>query len=231
MLKLKSKLIVAVMLMLGITAFMSCEKEGVVESENLEVKIPVDNFKINFNSDGTFTSNDAIFIESYPQMKIAFENISKSIKKKKSSGNTSFTIGSDGIIISNDPYYNGKSINDILFKEGVFTYFKEDLEIFFNSDGFLKVSNPAIFEQFPFLVDYLNMEGEKLKTKIPENETVILSITKTGDIFVNNSSIFSNNKEYDCDYDDFKACVGDWWFVPGVNVIACGIGCGIVNVF
>jgi len=220
--------------------FSSCTKISDPDVEKYqEVIPPVGIFTITFSPNGTFLTNNEAFLESYPQMKKAFTTLSGNLCKKKDFSNTTFSINPDGTILSDNPEYNGKDIVAVLISEGQFSYFKNDLVITFDKDGYKKISNEEIYQMFPQLKErFVNM-GNNLKSKVPEGKKLEVTYKNDGSVLLNgvnadfsklgSSGLSKAATKVPCTYEDFKDCVGYWWFLPGVNVIMCGIVCIIMD--
>lgn len=224
MLKLKRKLIFAAII--GITAFMSCEKNNndLSEIESLEV-VHVDNFTVTFNHDGDFVTNDDEFVKSNPLIYNALSQINANFISLKSTGNISFTINHEGKIISEDACYNGRRFAEVLINEGGLNYFDQDFTVFYDNSGFKSISNEDIFLQHPELKQGFIDAGEYYKGNVPDNKEISIFF-KGNKFFVNGKEfpLFSNLKSTKGEkYEYFKDCVGYWWMMIGINIPACGV--------
>jgi len=146
------------------------------------------------------------------------------ITKLKSNGSTSFTISQDGRIISEDEYYNDKLFVEVLINEGSLNYFDKDFTVVFDKNGYKNISSEEIYLLYPQLKQNFIDAGADFIDNIPNNEEI--SILFFGNKFFVNGNEFplfhnlkSINGKY---YDEFRDCVGYWWFLPGVNVVTCG---------
>jgi hypothetical protein len=228
MFKLKSKFIIAVMVIFGITIFMSCEK-NTTESDVIvakpEASKPIDGFTVTFNPQGSFTTNDAVFVRNNSLISKALSKLNSDLDNFKSTKTTSFTINQDGRIISENEYYNNRLFAEVLINEGNLQYFDQEFTVTYDNNGFKNISNEEYFLQNPLLKQSFIDAGEGYKGKVPANKEI--SIHFSGNrFFVNGKEVplFSSFKSANGEkYDYFKDCVGYYWWAIGFNIPMCGI--------
>jgi len=230
MFKYKSKLMVSVMLIFVITVFMSCEKtiyESDVTIPNIEKSKPIDDFTVIFKN-GKIVSNDEGFINSNPRIANALFAINTCRYRSTTSETDSLTINQDGVVISNNEYYNGKLFVELLINDGGMSYFDQNFTAVFNKNGYKSISNQDVYLKYPNLKDDLIELGYGIVNKIHNNEEVALSFVGNKfylngneiNIFTELRSTRANDKDR---YQEFKDCVGHYWYLPLVNVVACGV--------
>lgn len=225
---LKFRLFFAVIILFGVTAFMSCEKKDIDEHSDLQnseitKRELVENFSVTFKTNGKFLTNDDKFIKGNHRIEKALSILSSSILKKKSLGDVLFTISQEGRIITTDKCYNDKLFVDVLINEGKLKYFDQDFTVVFDNTGYKSISNEEIYLTYPQLKQYFSDAGEGFINQLPNNEKI--------SIFFSGNKFFVNGKEFPlfshlkgAHYDSFRACVGFYWFTPGLNVVFCGVG-------
>lgn len=206
--------------------YTSCKKNELTNDIQVNQPVnlkPIDNFSVNFDKTGEFSTNDKDFINNNHRINTALKILATSISKKKTSENTSFTIDNEGIINSNDPNYDGRFFAEVLSNEGGMSYYDKDFMVIFDKTGFKSISDENVFSLYPNLHQDLIEAGESYKEKLTENQT--LTFTFSGNkFFVNGEEIPLFNSSKTGTYEEFKECVGYWWFFPGFNVIVCGVG-------
>nr|WP_321453078.1 hypothetical protein [uncultured Carboxylicivirga sp.] len=109
-------------------------------------------------------------------------------------------------------------------------YFDKDFTVIFDNNGYKTISDEDVYTLYPFLIEDFISAGESFKDSIPKGSELSI-LFRDNKFFVNGeefplfSSLKSTNGHY---YEEFKDCVGYWWFLPGVNVVTCG-GVSIVR--
>ncbi len=113
----------------------------------------------------------------------------------------------------------------------------------FYIDGTYEVNNSEMLESNELLEQFelgaLNV-AQLLRESSQEQDILMLSIDKNGNLISSVEELIPSIyvKDYmdgDIDatsffhwnYDEFRDCVGYWWFAPGANIVACAIGCAI----
>lgn len=189
-----------------------------------EASKPIDDFTVIFNNKNIVT-NDESFIKSHPEIANALSEMNSCHAKSAMSVITSLTVNEEGVVISNNEYYNGKLFVELLINDGGMSYFDDDFTVVFDKNGYKSISNEDVFLKYTNLQNDLVELGNGFINKIPDNEEVTLSFI--GNKFYLNGNefyLFTNLKSCADRYEEFKDCVGEYWWLPGVNVVACGVG-------
>lgn len=207
-----------------------------VGSSSNEIKKLSSELEVTIKKNGTFTTSDQVFVNSYPEFRVAMLKISNKIKSKINE-DFNFRIGIDGIInYSSNPEIIaiGLEAEELLINDGEMS---KELVIEYNKNGISKISNSGLFQRLPAEVKY-NIQhaadiakdkinpGEIIRVVAKSDKTLLLQIVKG---IGQNEEILKTATGQGCTYAGFKACVGDYWYLPGVNVVACAVGCAIAE--
>ncbi len=235
------------LLRFSLTFFTACQSgfETQVVPTVSEVIAPLKNeFSFTVKKDGTFIVSNKNFYDSYPQFAKAITTISSKISQK---ANEEVTISfrADGSIKCSKPDIIDENIDasTFLMTEGNMRLFEGRLNIVFNESGLKSISKPEIFVMFPKIEEKYRALGKEIayQLKSKKAKEITLSLTENGKIFI----IVPNRAEMElplentplarveggCTYSGFKACVGEYWWAPVLNIIACAIGCLIAEIF
>lgn len=218
------KVLAVATVLVSVLFFTSCEKNEVNIQNSEENLKPIENFSVKFiAASGNFSTNDNNFIENNDRIRNALSNLNINIRNNKSLGDVEFTISDDGKIISKSEDYDGRFFVEVLMNEGGLTYYNQDFSVTFDSNGFNNISNTNLFSIYPNLEQDLIDAGESYKEEIATGE--ILTLTFKGSKFYRNGEeipLFSYQK--DPTWQEFRDCVGWYWWSPGLNVVFCGVG-------
>ena len=175
-----------------------------------------------------FINNDEALCKSSERINDKLIIINDRIVKTKSSGSTSFEINEDGRIVSVDNYYNNRLFIEVLINEAGLSYFDQDFTVIFDNNGYKETINNEIYVKYPQLEQDFIAAGEDFIGTL-DNKEVAISF-KGNKFYVNDIEfpLFAQTKGYY--YEEFKSCVGYWWFLPGVNIVTCGAGAIIARV-
>jgi|TARA_R110000737_G_scaffold223373_1_gene238368 hypothetical protein len=179
------------------------------------VSSPGDNFSITFDAKGSYTTTDANYINSFPQLKSAVTTVASSIESK------SVTINVDeyGMVTSNKVEFDGLDLMDLMTTYGNF-YFAaaENLTVVYGKEGFKSISNPEMFEMFPTMKERLIENGEIMKYQITDGKDVSFSISKDNQLLIN-GVVTSTTTE---DIDEYNRCTRYYyWFGSTASAIMC----------
>jgi len=114
---------------------------------------------------------------------------------------------------------------------------RRDFSITFNKEGMVKASQvnavtrgkvseaqaragEEMTHSNPLIESVIRNMGRKLSGKIRPTETLTLYFSTSGDVSSSNNAIFNPQSRRD-KYDDYKQCVGDNWWAPGVAQVCC----------
>lgn len=170
------------------------------------VSLPGDNLSITFDAKGNYSTTDANYINSFPQLKSAVMTIASTIKSE------SVTINVDeyGMVSSNKVDFDGLEFMDLMTKYGNF-YFAaaEDLTVVYGKDGFKSISSPEIFEMFPLAKERLIENGEIMKYQIKDGKDVSIMISKNNQILINGIVVNTATE----DLVEFNRCCRYYWYL------------------
>jgi hypothetical protein len=213
---------------------------NVTESVNSQMQMPTYPFIVEFSKKGGYTSNNAAFLKSSPALPLmdVFREIAANLKARLNN-DLILAIDSNGKFTSSDESIL-KSNSNIAALFNTFRTPKKNASItvaitaktyrIFGIDDQVKNWQPFL--------NKIQHGIASIQQKLDKNETFVLKLTDNGLIISSNQKIIRNgeafkknilvaNASMHWNYDEFKACVGDWWFLPGINVVACAIGCAI----
>ena len=118
-----------------------------------------------------------------------------------------------------------------------------DFAISFYKSGIYEINDPSFIESDE-IHEKLELGAtnvaQLLKESSGEYDVLTLSIAKNGDLVSSIESLIpsisakgyrngniDSSRFVNWNQDEFEACVGHWWCLPGVSLITCAIGCAI----
>lgn len=184
-----------------------------------QIHAPKMPFEITMNSDGSFRTSDEAFVKSYPEMGDALQNITE-VYSRKIKETLTLTVDEQGLISSSDPNVvaNETSMNSLLIGIGKLKISEENVEITIEkNEGITNITNGEIYKRFDGLYDKLQNKGKEFANKMV-NDQVLVTLSNDETIpYVSYPKLKFN-------YQEFKDCVGAYWFLPLVAQGLCGIG-------
>ena len=207
---------------------------------------PVGDFYVTFNSTGLIGVSNPAWMETVPELKQSLENVGRYLASKISGGRLlTLVISQRGVITSSDTTIvpNGASAAGLLLEygqhqvarrvmtiqipEGIVFEPPLDLTGLPQMAATLERSQVAARLQSNVNPNLRRSQPSPLRITLEANGRLISSDPRLPKGCFDLWNPFSGPEAMRDKYKEFKECVGDYWWAPGLNVLACGAGLGI----
>lgn len=186
-------------------------------------------FRIAYGQNGLRGVSDSTWMNTVPRFKSYLEIAGRKIASRLGKDQTLVLfVSKNGVISSSNSSIvkEGSSASTFLIEYGDALKGQPAFSATLTSDGKLTFSNEAELRSYPQLVERVSRYRAQLAVERPRKATVLkqgatgvlLVVGPSGDVPAETSF-----------WDEFKACVGEYWWAPGVAQVACGIGAAIMS--
>lgn len=186
-------------------------------------------FRIAYGNNGLRGVSDSAWMNSVPRLKSYLEIAGRNIASRLGKDQTLvLSVSKNGMISSSNSSIvkEGGSASTFLIEYGDALKSQSAFSATLTSDGKLTFSNEAELRPYPQLVERVSRYRAQRADKRPRKATV-LKQSATGMLLVVGAS--GDVPAETSFWDDFKACVGEYWWAPVVAQVACGIGAAVMT--
>jgi len=200
-------------------------------------------FTVVLNSKGLASVSNQRWMESIPDLKQSLENVGRALAPKISRGRRSLTlrISPRGVITSSDSAIvpNGSSAAGLLQQYGNLRTKARIATVAFPKPGAVIFEPPIDLKLVPNIAAALERHTEVVRAnEAIQRQTVKVVQASNGRVTPSFPRLpdgcfdlwkleWDGAPAYKTKYDEFKECVGEYWYLPGVALVACAIGAGI----
>ena len=199
-------------------------------------------FAVTINKTGLVRVSDPQWMRKISQLEQRIQGLASHFASQVPVGQeVVLSIAKDGSVTSSNPNIvaasAGESASDLLTKFGGVSV--EPVSVALESDGQITLSKADLFAQHPEALHLVEAAQTKAKDRVHKlgkgAKPLKFNVTQSGDVQGGDVAILTPSgsdgggkvdragPRPTTAYQDFKACVGDWWFAIGINVPCCAI--------
>jgi hypothetical protein len=179
---------------------------GNAETSSTAIVAPSSNFTIAFDGSGNYTTSDANYVNSFPQLQNALQHIASTIGAA-----TSISITSEGLVSSNKVEFDGLEFMPLMKTYGNFNFSPgNNVTTVYGKEGFKSISNTGLYEFVTFFQNKLIENGEILKNEIKDGKDFTIMVTANNEVFINGVAMDMGSE----DVWQWKQCVRYYWYLP-----------------
>ncbi|MFA7273028.1 MAG: hypothetical protein WC044_04130 [Crocinitomicaceae bacterium] len=165
---------------------------------------PKGDFTLTVNKDGSFSSSDMTYVNSFPQLQAALTKTGLGLTSNDPSTVT-FSVDNTGRTTSTFMPFDGKNYTLLLADYGQFRFFEDNLTAVYGKEGFKSISHPEIFTMFPALEEKLANIGNEIKNNLGNGGDVEITLTPDFKIIVD--GVVYNSNALPAIESEWAACV------------------------
>lgn len=196
-------------------SIVSCKKSvtptaAVVEDSSIKIasvsKVlePTGTFTLTVNKDGSFSSSDMAYVNSFPQLQAALTKTGLGLTANDPNTVT-FSVDNTGHTTSSFLPFDGKNYTLLLADYGQFRFFEDNLTAVYGKEGFKSISHPEMFTMFPALEEKLAEIGNEIKNNLGKGGDVEITLTPDFKIIVD--GVIYNSNALPAIESEWAACV------------------------
>jgi len=199
-------------------------------------------FTVVLNSKGLASVSNQRWMESIPDLKQSLENVGRALASKISGGRSlTLVISPGGVVTSSDSAIvpNGSSAAGLLQQYGNLRTKARIATVAFPKPGVVIFEPPIDLTLVPNIAASLDRQTRVVRAnEAKQRQTVKVVQESNGRVFPSFPRLpegcfdlwkqkWDGPLAYKTKYDEFKDCVGEYWYLPGVAQVACAIGAAL----